>query len=386
MTGARRLKVLLVTDEMEVGGTQRQIVAIAGGLDRRHFDVTVLYFRNRSFLVDELEAVGVPVVFMSKSMRIDPRFLTRLREFLVEQRFDVMHCFSFTGELWGAVARLLMRSCERPALVTSIRGKYEWYSRSNWLLKRLATWQSDAVVANSHAGAEYAADRMRLTAERITVIYNGVPLPAPQPSERSRKRAELGLAPDRFVALFVGRLVDHKDLPTLLRAARQLAREGADFRLLIVGDGPLRGAVEQQVAAHGLEERVTLLGECSDVGRLMAACDVLVLPSVREGLPNVVLEAMAAGLPVIASRAGGNVELINDGVDGLLFDVGDERQLASTIARLAADAALRGRLVQAARLKAGTRFSVPAMVDRLAHLYRRVAKARAEPVAKEAAA
>jgi glycosyltransferase involved in cell wall biosynthesis len=386
MSGERRLRLLLVTDEMEVGGTQRQIVTIARALDRRVFDVTVLYFRARSFLVDELEAAGIAVELIPKKTRVDPAFVAALRRFLAEDRFDVLHCFSFTAEFWSMLARASIPARVRPALVTSIRGKYEWYSRAHWLLKRLATAQSDAVVANARAGAEYAARRMGWPIERITIIYNGVPLVPPVEAVRAGTREALGLVPADFALLFAGRLVDHKDLPTLLRAARQLADDGVALTLLIAGDGPLRSAVEHQIATLALGERVTLLGERSDIGPLMAAADALVLPSVREGLSNVILEAMATGLPVVASRAGGNIELIEDGVDGLLFDVGDPARLARNVAQLAADAALRMRLAQAARFKVATKFSVPAMVERLSALYWQVAKAKATPVRSEAAA
>jgi glycosyltransferase involved in cell wall biosynthesis len=386
VSGERRLRLLLVTDEMEVGGTQRQIVTIARALDRRVFDVTVLYFRARSHLVDELEAAGIAVALIPKTTRIDLSFVAALRRFLTGNRFDVLHCFSFTAELWSALVRASVPARVRPALVTSIRGKYEWYSRVHWLLKRLVTAQSDAVVANARAGAAYAARRMNCPVDRIAVIYNGVALVASARAVRAATRAALGLAPDAFAVLFAGRLVDHKDLPTLLRAARKLADDGVALKLMIAGDGPLRSAVEHQIAALGIGERVTLLGERNDIGPLMAAVDALVLPSVREGLSNVILEAMAAELPVVASRAGGNVELIEDGVDGLLFDVGDPAHLARKLAQLATDGALRMRLAQAARFKAATKFSVPAMIERLSALYQQVAKARETPVRSEAAA
>lgn len=369
---ARRIKLLLVVDEMEVGGTQRQIVNIVRGLDHQHFAITLLYFRNRSHLATEVERAGVDVHCVARSHRFDPSFVARLRAFLRRGRFDVMHCFSLSGEFWGALARRLLPQRQRPALVTSIRGTYEWYSHSHWRVKRWLTRQSSAVVANSRSGAEFAAEKMQLRPETFLVIYNGVALAALEPHAPETLRAALAGA-HRTLIVFVGRLVDHKDVPTLLRAAGRLAR-GSRPMIALAGDGPLRGELESIVRERGLSESVVLLGECASPAALIDAGDMLVLPSVREGLSNVILEAMIAGKPVIASRAGGNVELIIDDVDGLLFDVGDDAALAGAIERLIHDPALRLRLGEAARAKALRNFSVPAMAEALDHCYRSVVR------------
>src|SRR5512140_263893 len=156
------LRLLLLTDEMEVGGTQRQIVAIARGIDRALFAPTVAYFRNRSHLADELVEAGVPLVLIPKTRRVEPRFVRELVGYLRAGRFDVMHCFSFTAELWGAVAHACLPRSRRPALITSVRNKYDWYSRTQWMAKRWASRRSCRVIANSQAGGEFACERMGL--------------------------------------------------------------------------------------------------------------------------------------------------------------------------------------------------------------------------------
>lgn len=367
--GAQRLRVLLLTDEMEVGGTQRQIVHIARGLDRQRFDPAVLYFRSPSVFVDELEDAGVPVIQVPKRGRFDPDFLLRLVRVLRAGRFDVMHCFAFSGELWGAVARRFLPAAQRPVLLSSVRGTYEWYAPWQWRLKRWVSGQSQAVIANSAAGADYARLKMGLPDDAIELVYNGVSVPPPGPQARSRVRGELGLGPATPLALFVGRLVEHKNLPTLLQAMRQLQEGPLGLRLAIAGDGPLRGAVEHEIQALGLQQRVQLLGERKDISDLMAAASFLVLPSLREGLSNVILEAMTAGLPVIASRRGGNIELIEHERTGLLFDAPDAAALAQAMASLACDGAQRLRLAAAARARAQQHHSVPAMVRAIERHY-----------------
>ena len=371
---APRLRVLLLTDEMEVGGTQRQIVHIARQLDRARFEPAVLFFRNPSFFVGELERAGVRVIQVEKKGRLDPGFVWRLVQVLRRERFDVVQCFAFSGELWGAVARRLLPRRRRPALISSVRGVYEWYSGAQWRVKRWVASESERVVANSRMGGDYASARMGLSPGSVRVTYNGVQVDAPTPGRAAGLRAELGVPDGGTLVLFVGRLVVHKDVPTLLRAVASLRDEAPGLRLALAGDGPLRADIEAEVRALGLGDAVRVLGQRDDVHELIAAADTLVLPSLREGLSNVVLEGMMGGKPVVASRAGGNVELIEHDRSGLLFDVGDAPALAGLLGRLSRDAALRVRLGEGARQRAMAEFSIPSMVQAYEQHYAEAAR------------
>jgi glycosyltransferase involved in cell wall biosynthesis len=361
---AGRIRVLLLTDEMEVGGTQRQIVHIARSLDRTRFEPTVAYFRNRSFLADELEKAGVPVVEIPKKGRLDLGFVRNLAAFLREGRFDVIHCFAFTGELWGAVARRLVASTRRPVLITSVRNKYDWYSSLQWRLKTWTAKESCRVIANSSAGGEHARIAMGLAPGSVDVVYNGV-ADAPEasltpPDSRSGSMV---------TALFVGRLVEQKNVFVLLRAMKRLRDAGIAIRLRIAGDGPLREQCAQEIADANLVDSVEMLGQRSDTAALMASSDFVVLPSLREGLSNVILEAMIVGRPVIASAVGGSVELVQARQTGLLFPSDDDAALADAMRELIADAAMRGRLGEAGRKRAVERFTVAAMVRTMQDYY-----------------
>ncbi len=359
MTVVRKTRVLLLTDEMEVGGTQRQIVHIARHLDRERFEPSVLFFRNPSFFVGELEQDGVRVIQVEKRGRLDLGFVWRLVQTLRRERYDVMQCFAFSGELWGAVARRLLPRARRPALISSVRGVYEWYSRWHWYIKRWVSGQSDRIIANSRMGAEYACARMGLPSGAIRVSYNGVQSVQGAPGLRT----ELGVPEEGVLVLFVGRLVVHKDVPTLLKAAALLRTRVPGLRVALAGDGPLRDSLAREVQALGLGDVVHLLGQRDDVPDLIESADVIVLPSLREGLSNVILEGMMGGKPVVASRAGGNIELIEHDRSGLLFDIGDAQALAVALERLARDTALRVRLGNGARQRALTEFSIPSMVQ-----------------------
>jgi glycosyltransferase involved in cell wall biosynthesis len=366
--GQRKIRVLLLSDELEVGGTQRQIVHIARSLDRSRFEPTVGYFRNRSFLVEQLEQAGVPVSEIPKRSRIDPAFVLNLRRFLLDGRFDVMHCFAFGGELWGAVGRRLLPPAKRPALITSVRNKYDWYSGLQWRLKRWSAMQSTFVIANSHAGGEHARATMGMPAGSVDVVYNGV---GDAPEAAAAQPASTRGGP--VTALFVGRLVEQKNVPVLLRAMKRLRDSGTDLKLQVAGDGPLRGLCEQTIAELQIGDWVALLGERSDVPALMADADFVVLPSLREGLSNVILEAMMVGRPVIASAVGGSVELVEHMESGLLFPSDDDAALADALRLMAGDRALREKCGARGRQRTIEQFTVPAMVRTMQDFYTRCA-------------
>lgn len=362
-----KMRVLVVTDEMEVGGTQRQIVHLARGLGRSGHEVTVVYFRNPSFLVDELERAGITVREIPKRRRLDPGFVLALRAFVREGGFDVLHCFSFTGELWGAVAWRLMPRRRRPVLITSVRNRYDWYSPLQWRLKRWASLKSSTVIANSRAGGEYARAKMGLVAGAIEVIYNGV-ADAP-PEALAATPASVRGKP--VTALFVGRMVEQKNVPVLLRAMRRLREAAVPLRLRLAGDGPLRSAIAEQLGSLDLAGDVELLGERSDIAMLIAEADFVVQSSLREGLSNVILEAMVVGRPVVASAVGGTAELVEPMVTGLLFPSDDDAALAAAMQQLALEPELRRRLGAAGRARALERFTIAAMVQATQESYRR---------------
>ena len=371
---SRRLRLLVVSDEMEVGGTQRQITRMLLGLDRGAFEPTLLYFRERSFFVDQLEAAGIRVVRIDKRSRIDAGFFLRLRTFIASGGFEVMHCFSITAELWGALARASIAPLQRPALLSSIRNTYDWEHPLRRRIKAWAARRSWRVVANSDAGARGAVQAMNLAPQRLQVIYNGVDSEGGGMGDAAQLREQLGIEAGAPVVLFVGRLVEHKDVPTLLRACACLRQRG--LHLLLAGDGPLAEPLRAAIGQLGLATQAHMLGQRDDTAALMRLSDMLVLPSVSEGLSNVIIEAMMQRLPVIASRVGGNVELVRHEDTGLLFDAGDDAALADCIARLIDDAPLRARLGESAGQRAQRDFSVHAMVDAYSALYRDAAAAR----------
>ena len=376
------LRVMLMTDEMEVGGSQRQIVQLAMGLKERGIECVALYFIKPSFLVDRLHAAGIQTLRVDKRRRVDPEFVWKLRQAIRQWAPDVLHCYSFTAELWGAIATRLLPASERPTLITSVRGTYEWYSANQWRMKHWASQRSQGIISNSREGAEYAARQMGLPMSRFSIVHNGVEVPEPAADAVAALRKEYTAAtpngqadaPFETLLLFVGRLVEHKNLPRLLDAFARVATERPHVRLLLVGGGPLHDMLAARIRELKLDGRALLLGERPDVAALMKAADLLVAPSLREGMSNVILEAMALGLPVLATRVGGTPEVIENGRHGLLVDPIDTQALADAMLQLIDDPVRRQAIGQAGRQKVLEQYSPPAMVSAMLKEYSRVSQ------------
>jgi glycosyltransferase involved in cell wall biosynthesis len=332
---------------MEVGGTQRQIVELTKTLSGLPYELSVAYFRNDSHLVNELRSAGIPVHDLGKRHRLDLPFLLRFCALIKRNNFDIIHAYSFSGELWSWLANAI---CGQASFVSSIRGVYHWYRPWQWWIKRWISRHSSAVVANSQAGAEYAAQKMELRSTVIDVVYNSIHINK-HTNEKTLSGQERKPRNDgRRTILYVGRLDREKNLPCLLRAVRRLVRKLPQVRLELVGDGPDRKAIEKTVFRLGLGGFVRFEGIQEDVSGFYTAADVLVLPSFSEGFSNSLVEAMHAGCAVIASNTGGNSELIEHGRTGLLFPSDDDEVLAQMLHELLQDEKRRQRMIDAARV------------------------------------
>jgi L-malate glycosyltransferase len=360
-----RARVVLLAGQLGRGGAEAQLVELACGLDRSRFDPTIVLLRNRNDHAERLAAAGIPVVGLGKSGWWDALVLRRLVGHLRQKRPHVLHSTLFHANL---VAALVARRAGVGALVLSQRGSYERNLPLPVpeLWRRLARWsasRADVLVVNSEATAreERAAG---VPAGRIVVIPNGVAVP--ESAFPSRAAMDLPSVP---IVLAVGRLEPVKGHHHLLEAWPRVRALRPTAILMIIGAGAERRALQAQAERLGLGDGVRWLGERPALPYI-ANADVLVQPSLSEGMPNVVLEAMALGVPVVASSVGGTTELIANGETGLLVPAADAGALAEAISRLLEDRTTARRLAEAGQRRARERNSLRAMVAATEAVYR----------------
>jgi glycosyltransferase involved in cell wall biosynthesis len=366
------LKVLQVIPTLDRSGAEKQMVMLAKGLPRDRFLVEVATLTRLGAFEAELTAAGVPVTAIGKRLKLDPLALARLVRYLKVGKFDVVQTWIFAANTYGRVAARLAKV---PVVVVAEMAVDLWKGRSEqWFDRRLALW-CDRLVGNSHAVVDFYR-KVGVPDDRLAMIYSGTDDNEPPAIDRVAIRAELGFEAGAPLVLFAGRLAEQKRVDDLLKAVDLLQHVQPDMRTLIVGEGPLRERLEETARAFQLDGRVRFLGHRDDVPRLMAAADVIVLPSSYEGLPNVVLEAMRFRKPVVATSAPGTTEVVVDNETGVLVPVGNVMLLARAIRDLVRDPARASRLGEAGRARVEAHFRADMMVAQFANLYEELARSK----------
>ncbi len=371
---ANPIRIGLCIPELEPGGAERCLVELATRLDRRQFDPVVYCLGprpagNPSSLADRLEQAGLPVVcFAARAARSAPRVLWQLERRLRADRIQLLQTFLFHANLLGAIA------ARRAGVQRVVSGIRVAEHASRWHL-RLARWADSCVdrhVCVSQSVREFSATVGGLPAEKLLVIPNGVDV-SRFATAVACPREQMQLGPGRRALLCVGRLEQQKGVDWLLSLLPTVLRQAPRHDLVVVGDGPQRGALERQAQASAeLAGRVHFLGYRDDVPALLAAADLLLLPSRWEGMPNVVLEAMAAGKPVVARAVEGVAELLGPQADSQVARCqGDDAQVFSEkLLALLNDPGLACELGVQNQRRAREQFSFEAMATAYALLYR----------------
>ena len=345
-----RHSILHVVDTLEFGGLERMVADIACAQRGHGHDVAVFSLTGAGDLGAEIARAGVEVVEGGKRGGFDLAMLARLRSAILRVGADVVHTHNFVPNYYAALAiTSVLRS--RPALVNTCHNMGTRLAGPRLRrLYRLSLLRTARVAGVGDGVARHLVERGLAPAARTVAVRNGVRMP-PQADADARRsaRAALGIGDHALLLGTVGRLVELKNHRLLLDQVAPLAADFPALQLVLVGDGPLRDELRAQARALGIDARVHFTGARDDVGRLLPALDAFVLPSRTEGLSIALLEACAAGLPVVASAVGGNPEIIEDGRTGLLFPSEDGAALEAALRRLLADHTLCAGLGRAAR-------------------------------------
>jgi glycosyltransferase involved in cell wall biosynthesis len=352
-----------------IGGTEVLVDRLIRRLADR-FDFLIACLDDIGELGEKLVADGFELHQLGRRPGFDWGCVRRLARLLDERGASVLHAHQYTPYAYGAATRLFGR---RPSILFTEHGRFypDVASRKRRWFNRFMMSRRDRLVAVGGAVRQALIANEGMPAQRIEIVYNGVsPSPAAlSAAERAATRDQLGAAADEFLILQVARLDPIKDHGTALRAFALAAESVSRLRLVLVGDGPERGAIEQAIAAHRLGDRVTMLGQRRDVPTLLAAADAFLLTSVSEGIPVTIIEAMRAGLPVASTNVGGVPEVIEHGDTGWLAPAGDAEQLAAGLVRLATDASLRIQFAERGARRVAERFSESQMMGSYERIY-----------------
>jgi glycosyltransferase involved in cell wall biosynthesis len=363
----------LIVGQLVVGGAEQQLYHLLSGLDRSRFRLMVISLGARpdEYWAQPIKSLGIPLWYMARALGRAGR-VRQIASLLRSEKMQIVHGWDLHTNAYAAVAG---RLAGISLCLGSMRLNYEGLADHKFL-RWIGYRGLDFLIANSARAADQVR-QLRLTRAPVRVVPNGVHIP-PQVSqaERSRLKAELGFSDTPLLIGSIGRMDGNKNHAMLLQIFAALTEKWPALRLVIIGDGPLKSHLAAMAAQLGVAQKICLPGSIPRAARYLQAMDVFCLTSHTEGMPNVVMEAAAAGVPVVSTTCGGSVELIECGVTGFLVSPNDAAAMSKHVDLLLANAEQRRSMGQAGREKMCRAFSVKAMVTRMTRVYEEALAAR----------
>jgi glycosyltransferase involved in cell wall biosynthesis len=379
-------RILRVIARLNMGGPALHVSYLTKGLETRGYHTTLVAGKlargedSMSYVADELGVEVVPLVAMHREVSpvYDPVAVTRLVGEIRRVRPHILHTHTAKAGAVGRAAALLAGDARPPVIVHTYHGhvlrgyfdpvRTQFFRETERALAR----HTNRLIA---VGPQVRDDLVELgvaPAEKFSVIRLGIDLDSRvlTVDRRAEFRRLFGIPEDRFVVGWIGRMTAIKRVPDILAAFKALRDRGVEATLCLVGDGPDRDAVEQLASDLGIVRDVLFVGYQRDVAPYYAFFDAFLLPSANEGTPVVAIEALASERPVVATRVGGVPDVVDDGEDGFLVEVGDIPALADRLEQLARDPELRARMGKAGRERVVPRYRVERLVDDVDALYR----------------
>jgi glycosyltransferase involved in cell wall biosynthesis len=358
------MNIAILVDTLAVGGAERQAILCVSELRKLGHSVDLIHYHPVKEYGPMLECLGIDPIYVNGKTFLQR--CRRLRRLFRERDYDVIHGFKMAAEVYAAVAGTWARV---PHRFGSFRSIYDLGFR-HCILHFVVDKFLEAWIVNSKCGAESMARHTRISPRKIQVLHNGVlnemfhPVITPEEA-----RARIGLPKDSRVVTMIARLQPGKNHRMFIDAARAVLLDRAEVYFLIVGAGPLRNDLERYAADCGVSANVVFLGLRTDVPDILAATDVSALTTDVEGLPNTIIESMAAGKAIACTRYSGWDEIMADGENALISDCGDARAFAANVLRLLRDDTLRAGLAKEGRAYARRHFAPEAMARKLEAVY-----------------
>lgn len=359
-----------VTHDLGVGGLPRVVETLCRAIDPEQFDVSVLCLNDGGPLADRLQSQGY-TVHLPPADRPHPDYFAfrRVAAVMRQAQVDIVHTHNTQPFVDGGLASVLAGV---PLLVHTDHAR-DFPDKLRYMVaEHVLSWRAYRVVGVSTHTTENLRRYEKIASRKLVTIPNGIEAaPFVHPIDPVEVRARVGLSPTDTMLLLGARLDEQKGMPFLIDAVAALAGRVRDLHLVIAGEGPLRDALIQQAAARGVGDRVHFPGVRLDMPDLLRAADLFVMSSLWEGLPMVILEALAAGCPIVSTEVGGVPTAVQHDRTGVLVPPRDPAALAHAIESLLQDAPRRARYAAAGRALFHERFSADAMARRYEAIYRR---------------
>jgi glycosyltransferase involved in cell wall biosynthesis len=367
-----KLNILQVCDHLgwegsRMHGVKRLFAWMIPRFDPERYDVSLVSLRKKDLSEETLESLGIDITYLHKS-RFDPATLPALLKIIDRKKIDILHLHGYGATTFGRMAAAMRRL---PAILHEHANLTDtpWFQK---IADAALEPVTDIAIAVSHSTADFVVQARRIPARKVKVVYLGVPLEEfsrPRSAgEVQAARAELGIAPGDVAIGTVTRLHDSKGNAYLVDAARIVLNERPGARFFVAGEGPLREPLEQQARALGLGDRFVFAGFAKDVPRVVSAFDVSVFPSLWEGTPLTVFEALAMGKAIVATDADGLVDVLTNEHDAIIVPKRNARALADGLIRVIDEPETRKRL-GAAAAETGTQYDIAAFVRKMERLY-----------------
>jgi glycosyltransferase involved in cell wall biosynthesis len=365
----KRIRVGFVLHVMNVAGAEVLVAETIRRLGMR-IEPVIFCLDEVGALGHRMREEGVDVVAFDRRPGLDFRIAWRMAAEIRRRALDVVHAHQYTPFFYGSIAARL--SGARPRVIFTEHGRHfpDVVSPRRWVVNRIVF---DRLADDVNAVCEFSARALRdkdgFVRRPIEVIPNGVDLPRYAAGDRLTARTALGLDQARRYVATIARFHPVKDHPTLLNGFAQVARMRSDVDLLLVGDGPLRPALESQCAELGIADRVHFMGVRDNVASILRASDVFALTSVSEAASITLLEAMASELPVVVTAVGGNPEIVRDGTDGLLVPRRSSAGVARALLKILADGPMATAMGRAGAERVRGRYRLDDTIGRYYELY-----------------
>jgi glycosyltransferase involved in cell wall biosynthesis len=381
MSVNRLICVVLVIDDLEYGGAQRQVVELANNINTDRFDVHVCALSDYLPLGRQLRDSGRRLHIIVKRSRVDVTVVPRLARLLKSLNADIVHSYLFSADI---ASRLAGRLAGTTVIIASERGANYAVKKRSLLAFRLTRGCIDLVIANSETGARFNSSTFGQPPSKYRVVYNGVDTTRFTPEDKGSLRKELGLPVEDHIVGIIAALKPEKNHSMLFQAFKLVLSVFPNSCLLIVGEqlygnvdlrgklrptGEYHARMKELIDKLGIHQRCIFLGNRKDVERVYPACDITALPSLHEGTPNVLLESMACGVPVVATNVSDNSYVVKEGQTGFLVEVGDTAGMADRIGLLLANDTLRQEMGQKAIKWVTQQFTTERLVQHTEAVY-----------------